>query len=945
MADYNINAITRRVVFTGSAGLGPYAFSFEILDQDDLAVYFNATSLTITTDYTVTINANGTGSVNIVTGGSVPSTPTASDQIVIVGARDIERVTDFVTAGDLLASSLNEQLDALTIFDQQVAEENKRGLRAPVYDPALVEDGGVVDMTLPAKADRAGRFLAFDGNGNPTATTNVGDFKGDWAASTVYRIGDLVRDTTDDSIYRVNTDHTSSGSLPLNTNTNAAYYDLFVDLSDINASEAAAAASASAAASSASAASTSETNAAASASTASTQATNAASSATSSASSATAAQTAQAAAEAALDTFDDRFLGAKASDPSVDNDGNALQDGAIYYDTTNEIMKVYDLTNTIWRNLALTGTDQTNVNLVAGQISPTNNIATVAGISADITTTATNNANITTVATDIANVNLVGADIANVNTVATNLTDINAFADTYFISATAPSSPTLGDLWFDTTNDVMKVYGSGGFVNAGSSVNGTSNRYNYVVGTASGTYTGSTTVFPATYDAGYVDVYLNGAKLTVTSDFTATNGTDVTLATAATTSDVVDIVAYGTFTAATALSLGDNEKIQLGASQDLQIYHDGGSSWVSDVGAGNLKLSSDGAGVFLQKGATEFMGEFLTDGAVRLYYDNAAKFATTATGVDVTGTVTADVTRTSGANTNAFVLSDNVTGAQTSGFGTRIVGLSNNGSAESAIGFEAFGGTNNDTGLGFYTQAAAGGLTRQMTINSIGNVGIGSQTPSFRLAVEDGTAATRVNVRNTANAAAGSGIYFQVLNGASTVGQGTIATQSNGDMAIFTGTSSGAERMRILASGGLTFNGDTAAANALDDYEEGTWTVNVYKNGSALAVQNRSGYYIKIGNLVYVAFYWYNNSGLTTSGSTEYTIQGIPFTLKYGSGEGLQFIPAGYVYIQSNRANTDPMYRWQVNSANALHLYGVNATTNVSGGVLEFSGTGVLRVA
>ena len=231
MADYNINAITRRVVFTGSAGVGPYAFSFEILDQNDLAVYFNATLLTLTTDYTVTINANGTGSVTIVTGSSVPSTPTASDQIVIVGARDIERVTDFVTAGDLLASSLNEQLDALTIFDQQVAEENKRGLRAPVSDPALVEDGGVVDMTLPAKADRALKFLAFDSDGNPIATTTAGEFKGNWASGVDYAAGDLVIDTTNQDVYRVNTAHTSSGSLPLSTNTNSAYYDLFVNIS------------------------------------------------------------------------------------------------------------------------------------------------------------------------------------------------------------------------------------------------------------------------------------------------------------------------------------------------------------------------------------------------------------------------------------------------------------------------------------------------------------------------------------------------------------------------------------------------------------------------------------------------------------------------------------------------------------------------------------------
>jgi hypothetical protein len=234
MADYSINAVTRRVVFTGSAGVGPYAFSFEVLDENDVAVYFNATKLTLTTDYTVTINANGTGSVTIVTGTNVPSTPTASDQVIIVGARDIERVTDFVTAGDLLASSLNEQLDALTIFDQQVAEENKRGMRAPVYDPALVEDGGVVDMTLPAKADRALKFLAFDSNGNPIATTTAGDFRNTWAAGVDYFAGDLVIDPNDNNVYRVNTAHTSAGVAPLTTNVNSANYDLFVNISAAN---------------------------------------------------------------------------------------------------------------------------------------------------------------------------------------------------------------------------------------------------------------------------------------------------------------------------------------------------------------------------------------------------------------------------------------------------------------------------------------------------------------------------------------------------------------------------------------------------------------------------------------------------------------------------------------------------------------------------------------
>jgi len=164
MANYNINAVTRRVVYSGSAGLGPYSFSFEILVQTDVAVYFNATLLTLTTDYTVTINANGTGSVTIVTGTNVPSTPTASDQIAIVGARDIERTTDFVTAGELRAAALNEQLDGLTIFDQQLLELTDRALTAPITDPTSI------NMTLPARDVRKGKYLAFNATtGDPEA--------------------------------------------------------------------------------------------------------------------------------------------------------------------------------------------------------------------------------------------------------------------------------------------------------------------------------------------------------------------------------------------------------------------------------------------------------------------------------------------------------------------------------------------------------------------------------------------------------------------------------------------------------------------------------------------------------------------------------------------------------------------------------------------------------
>jgi hypothetical protein len=121
-------------------------------------------------------------------------------------------------------------------------------------------------------------------------------------------------------------------------------------------SETNAASSASAASTSASNASTSETNAASSASTATTQATNAATSATNAATSATAAQTAQTAAEAALDNFDDVYLGAKASDPALDNDGDALTAGDLYFNSTVNQLKYYD--GSSWSGIGV-NTDET----------------------------------------------------------------------------------------------------------------------------------------------------------------------------------------------------------------------------------------------------------------------------------------------------------------------------------------------------------------------------------------------------------------------------------------------------------------------------------------------------------------------------------------------------------------------------------------------------------
>tara|TARA_R110002020_G_scaffold23967_4_gene79322 strand:- start:2333 stop:4318 length:1986 start_codon:yes stop_codon:yes gene_type:complete len=285
---------------------------------------------------------------------------------------------------------------------------------------------------------------------------------------------------------------------------------------------------------------TAETNAA-------TSATNAGNSATAAAGSATSAENAKNAAEAALDTFDDDFLGSKSSDPSVDNDGATLADGALYFNTSDNVMKVYDLGNTQWKQLVPTTSQQTNIdaavsnatniNNVAGQISPTNNISTVAGLSSSISTLAS-----------MSGLSTLAGSATAVTTVANNLTAVNNFADVYRIASSAPtSSLNAGDLYFDTTADELKVYKSGGWAAAGSTVNGTSNRFEYTATANQTTFTGADSNSKTlAYDAGFIDVYLNGVKL-ANSDYTATSGSSVVLASGAAVNDILMIVAYGTF--------------------------------------------------------------------------------------------------------------------------------------------------------------------------------------------------------------------------------------------------------------------------------------------------------------------------------------------------------------------------------------------------------------
>ena len=152
----------------------------------------------------------------------------------------------------------------------------------------------------------------------------------------------------------------------------------------------------------------------------------------------------------------------------------------------------------------------------------------------------------------ISGLNTLASNSANVTTAANNLSSINNFAEVYRISSSAPtSSLNVGDLYFDTTANELKVYKSSGWAAAGSTVNGTAARFKYTASANQTTFTGADdSGNTLAYDAGFIDIYLNGAKLVNGTDVTVTSGSSIVLASGATLNDIISIVAYGTFNVA-----------------------------------------------------------------------------------------------------------------------------------------------------------------------------------------------------------------------------------------------------------------------------------------------------------------------------------------------------------------------------------------------------------
>lgn len=221
-----------------------------------------------------------------------------------------------------------------------------------------------------------------------------------------------------------------------------------------------------------------------------------------------------------------------------------------------------------------------NVNTVAGINS---NVTTVAGVAADVTTVATYYTDLQTVAADIASVVTAASDlneaVSEIDVVANNITDINTcgtniaaiqdapnqasaaaasattagnylstFQDSFQASASAPSSPTEGDLWYDTTNSQLKVYVSGSFQLAGAYLQGLTTAHVFTATAAQTTFTtddASNTM--NIYANGNTLVFLNGIRLiegtSSTNDYYI-SGNSVVLNTAASAGDMIYVEVF-----------------------------------------------------------------------------------------------------------------------------------------------------------------------------------------------------------------------------------------------------------------------------------------------------------------------------------------------------------------------------------------------------------------
>jgi hypothetical protein len=311
--------------------------------------------------------------------------------------------------------------------------------------------------------------------------------------------------------------------------------------------------------------------------------------------------------------------------------------------------------------------------------------------------------------------------------------------------------------------------------------------------------------------------------------------------------------------------------------------------------------------------------KYLSDG---LGNDSALALSTTAVGIGTASpTEFVQISKSQSATTRLLITNSNTGGGTLTRAAMRVTANDRIGEMVALNGDSIYVGSSSNHNV---ILMANGGSV--LTATPAGDVGIGTSTPAYKLSVSGKLGvgasfnsvlavatfdkATAVNTFTTAsnylqigageNAASSTRLigfgYSITANTNQPAYIGYIETsntdETKGDL-IFgtrdvTTDTTPTERVRILSSGGITFNGDTAAANALDDYEEGTWTPTLATDGTNFTsvtydASNTTGKYTKIGNTVYFNGLVRTTAVTVGSASGNVVIGGLPFSAAVSS--------------------------------------------------------------
>ena len=473
--------------YSGNGSTTAFAYTFPINTTSEITVIErSATGVE-------TVKSEGSGSANYgiadngASGGTVTmvTAPAAGTTLLIRRNTELTQETDYVANDPFPAETHEDALDKLQMQNQELEEELNRSIKISRTNTMTS-----TEFTTSA-SDRASKVLAFDSSGELSVTQELGTFKGNSATTTTAAFvqRDIVKATTTAQLNNIYICVADSAIGDVLTDTD--HFALLVD--------------AVSAATSATTATTKASEAATSASTATTKANTATTKASEAATSASNASTSETNAAASFDSFDDRYLGAKSSAPSTDNDGNALLTGALYFNSSSNQIFAWTAADA-WEAIKPTSSEQTNINALAASavvadmallattdviadmallantdviadmallgtsdvVADLNKLATTA-IVEDLNILATTDivSDLNQLATSdfVSDLTAIEAIKANVTTVANNVAGVTSFAEKYRVGSSDPSSSlNEGDLFYNSTSNVLKFYDGSNWV-------------------------------------------------------------------------------------------------------------------------------------------------------------------------------------------------------------------------------------------------------------------------------------------------------------------------------------------------------------------------------------------------------------------------------------------------------------------------------------------------